>query len=205
MSPPAFTQFRSLVGCERHFRARLWQRLGDHSNVFSIWTPSEKNALKVHNRDVLLIEDVDIRCLLAIDAEFNLDPKFILSYTKGTARGFQSPAPRDECHQTETGSAGSWYTTADHITNDTEMTPGRWLHLYKSPWQRNPENQGRDKEPSAKLALWQESCKQIRPISLLGSQIEFFTSVSACYCLSDSLRKLRPEDVLTSSSTRVGF
>jgi hypothetical protein len=191
LSPSAFSEFRSVFSRVRNFQARLWQCSDHNKSPFSIWSPSKVQDLKRQNRDVLLIQDVDIRCLLALDAEFNLDPTFILSYGKGTMRSLNSPVPRDECHQAKTGLAGSWYTTAGHINGNFLWMKGEWQPSANMSWQVDLGDQSCDRNLSANRPWWQEDCRQIRHARLHGFNNQYFTSVSACYCLSDRLRESR--------------
>ena len=59
---PQLYEFCLLTGRERDFQAQLWRVQADGSFHASEWAPTRGPPLKPYNRDVLLIEDVDIRC-----------------------------------------------------------------------------------------------------------------------------------------------
>lgn len=110
-----FENFRTLIGRRRNYNARmLGINLAGRINTpepenleiapypgWSVpeWTHESTKFMEKHDDQALLIEDVDIRCILALDAKFGLDPRFILSYLH-TRRSYLA----------ETGTTGSWFT-----------------------------------------------------------------------------------------------
>lgn len=183
-------QFCSILGRERDFRATLTHPISGGDMVSYPWTPSDIELVWGCKRDILVIEDVDIRCILALDAKFNLDPKFFLQYVGskglGAPQQFLDDArwPDHGSHLADEGMAGSWCVTSGRINGDF---PWQMYEPLLTAWQSALKVVNRDKVTNAKRPWWQGTCRQ----SDQGFEHQIRSTV-ACYCLSNELRKLRP-------------
>jgi hypothetical protein len=191
-------EFRSLVGRERDFKAHLWQpysaskERGLWTKTDDPWTPSRLQKLKDTDHGVLVIEDVDIRCLDALDAVFGLDPAFLVRYVSSAERVRRpfSNQP-DGYHQTETGMSGTWYiTNAKAACNSSWPTNNSSPHL-PTVLQRSYKLFKDDKTWKKDSPWWQEPCRRGRSLETDGK--DAIISVIACYCLSENFRKPPPE------------
>jgi hypothetical protein len=178
--PSELKEFRSLVGRERDFKAHLWQpysaskERGLWTKTDDPWTPSRLQKLKDTDHGVLMIEDVEIRCLDALDA---------------VRRPFSNQP--DGYHQTETGMSGTWY-----MTNAKAACHSSWPTNNSSPHlptvlQRSYKLFKGDKTRRKDSPWWQEPCRRGRSLEKEGK--DAIISVIACYCLSENLRKSPPE------------
>jgi hypothetical protein len=73
-------EFRSLISREQNSKAERFRRCDVAAYGGSEWSPSKVHELDRDSISILLIEDVDVRWIMALDAEFDLDPHLILSY-----------------------------------------------------------------------------------------------------------------------------
>jgi hypothetical protein len=193
--PSDFEKFRSTLGRERSFWGSLLTE--DHREAYEYrrWKPSMAKQLRQRKRDILLIEDVDINCIMALDAEFSLDPQFILNYVGcgEFSSNYKEMHGQDQYegqfHRANVGMAGSWYVTRCKIQGEM---PWRSCDPSRTAWQNVPKFWDRGGATNAKRPWWSEACRQIGPVEP-STEIE---SKIACYCLSDSLRKLRPKSDL---------
>jgi hypothetical protein len=187
-------KFRTLIGRRRNYTARLvGNNFGGRittpkpenpdSATRSGWTNAEwthehSGYEERYDDDyTLLIEDVDIRCLLALDAKFDLDPRFVISYA----------GPHLRTHQAETSTAGSWFTSVGTIEQDCSRQIDDWLRLRRMKRESTPTLSRRTKATSACRPWWQEDCRSY--------DRNFHRTVIACYCLSDKIRKSPSETV----------
>ena len=208
LPPPEFEEFSSLISRERKFQAQIWKEADGGLYEASELTLSKIRDLEIGRDDILLIEDVDIRCVMALDAKFDLDPHFILNYA-----GFQKVAEHqyattsvDEFHfaGTGTGTSGSWYTIVGKFQADclrqTDDSPSH----PRNDWQNA-------------LKLWEHRgasetdrprCQELRRqgVPTEDSLDHSYLSVVACYCLSKTRRRSSP---LANSrrcySSHIGF
>jgi hypothetical protein len=195
MEPSDFDKFRSTLGRERDFWGSLLT--GDPRDVYEYrrWTPSMAKQLRQQKRDILLIEDADINCIMALDAEFSLDPQFILNYVGcgQFSSNYKERHNQDQYggqyHRANMGMAGSWYVTCCKIQGEF---PWRSCDPPRTAWQSVPKFWDRGRATNAKRPWWSEACRQLGPVEP-NTEIE---SKIACYCLSDNLRKLRPKSDL---------
>ena len=206
LPPPEFEEFSSLISRERKFQAQIWKEADGGLYEASELTLSKIRDLEIGRDDILLIEDVDIRCVMALDAKFDLDPHFILNYAgfQKVAEHQYAPTSVDELHFAETGTSGSWYTIVGKVQADclrqTDDSPSHprndWQSALKLWKHRGASETDRP---------WcQELCRQGVPTedSLDHSSL----SVVACYCLSKTRRKSSPlANPRRRSSSHIGL
>jgi hypothetical protein len=196
MPPSKFDEFCSTIGRQRDFRAmRLAERSGkdyDYSCDFVNWTPSMTKTLGRKKREILLIEDADIDCFTALDAEFGLDPRFILTYVNCHQilnHGYTSQARAQEeykkqFHRADNGMAGSWYVARSVVIGGL---PWCSSDPSRTAWQSVSRFWDRRGATDEKRPWWREACRDT-----YGHGSTRIESRIACYCLSDNLRKLQP-------------
>lgn len=171
--------FRSLISRERKFQATLFRGLSRPYSGLS-WRFTMGEWLDPCSDSILLIEDVDIRCILALDDQFDFDPQFILSYAGLKGEHDHDPlyTPNHESRKSSRGTKGSWYRI------DGSAGPYASLQTVdsRSPVRRMDSMFWKRGQTSKMERPWcQEACRQR---CTYGVQ-----SVIACYCLSDSLRE----------------
>lgn len=186
-----FDGFRSTLGRRREFQAAIWHRISG-SFRSRLWTPTFTRYQDESKPAVLMIEDVDIRCIMSLDADFDIDPQFFANYAgykHKTLMGRRSFL-LDKYHQSDTGIAGSWYVmvgwTEGHYSwkkDDPHSVPRDAWRKVSKPWKR-------DRSYGADRPWYDELHRNFLSNNAQANQP--FKTVIACYCLSDSLRKLRP-------------
>ena len=194
MPPSEFDEFRSTLSRKRDFRALLFPFLNDAESFpfrESVWTPRLSGLRELKNpwRGTLLIEDADIECILALDAEYGLDPQFIVSYVGRSYAldrwdtSFGHPTcPKDA------SIVRNWY-----LTSGTTFGPfsRRWHNPSRTARRGMPKFFDRGEATNGKRPWWGEACRQICHEEFREGEHFFVDSKIACYCLSDDLRKLR--------------
>lgn len=167
--------FCSLISRERDYQATLFSKIFD-GYLRGYWMGTGEQ-LDQHSDDILLIEDLDISCILALDVQFDLDPQFILSYAglKGPMEFGHTTVPH---RKSGLGTKGSWYTISGSIDSydsvqidESSPTVRRMIPGF---WKRGQTS-------NTKRPWCQEARRQKRTHGI--------TSVIACYCLTDSLRE----------------
>jgi hypothetical protein len=195
MRPSDFDGFRSTLGRERDFWGSLLTEDLREVREYRRWTPSMAKQLRRQKRDILLIQDADINCIMALDAEFSLDPRFILNYVGcgQYSSNYKERRGQDQFegqfHRADSGMAGSWYVTHCKIQGDF---PWHSCDPSRTAWQGVTKFWDRGGATDAKRPWWSEDCRQMGPVEP-STEIE---SKIACYCLSDDLRKLQPRSDL---------
>jgi hypothetical protein len=196
MPQSEFDEFRSTLSRKRNFRAlRFLYKYSEHGETThfreSKWAPrvpgrtirTSKNPW----RGTLLIEDADIECILALDAEYGLDPRFIVRYVGHSHFGEPSSHTfigHSSCGN-DAGMVGNWYVTSG-------ITFGAFSRRWHDP--SRTAQRGilrlfdRGEATNRERPWWGEACRQHCP---LDAEQSFVESKIACYCLSDDLRKLR--------------
>ena len=189
MPPPEFNEFRSMIGRERKFQAQLWRHLSDGFYGASEWTPSSVHDLDTRNQDILLIEDVDVRCVMALDTAFDLDPQFILSYAgfRKAAEFRYIPTPVDNFHYTGTEYSRSWYTMVGKVEGGCSWRTDGSKALPRKEWQSDLKLWKHRGASGVNRPWCQEARRQGVPNQ--GSRNHSFTSIVACYSLSKTLRE----------------
>jgi hypothetical protein len=168
--PEEFDEFYSVLGRKREFRAFV---LSEEHSGCSNWTPWRIKPELRGERDILLIEDADIECIMSLDAEVNFDPWFVLSYMDYCELSEEPRLPWEErYHRTDTGMAGSWYVLPCVIEG---MDPPTFWACAEAT--------------NAERPWWMEACRQSSHTPYTLPRV---TSQIACYCLSEHRRKLRP-------------
>ena len=190
--PSRFDRFRSTLGRERAFRAFMYQDKAEvdtyQRSWESKWEPWMVKQLCVERGTsrTLLIEDADIKCILALDEEFSLDPRFVVSYAsynRFSKNVFLVPRGSAlRSHRAVTGMAGSWY-----ISCSTTAALFSWRGNRPSR-QRIPKFFDRGEATNEKRPWWREDCRQTVEDNEIYCEVE---SKIACYCLTDDIRKLR--------------
>jgi len=170
LQPCDWEEFASVVTRERDSKGYL---VRVERPQCQDWKPSMVGAMDRDNHEVeiLLVEEVDIGWLMALDAKFDLDPAFVLSYAGFPATGRSDDdyfMPHDDCRKVSSGKdgrTGSWYKMIGQMN-------GIWQHGEISPTK----------------CPWYREQRRCRPSSV-RSTCAGRSSVIACYCLTDKLRK----------------
>jgi len=172
--------FRSLFSRERDFKATLVRQRGNGYEECD-WTSGMAEALKRCSHGVLLIEDVDIRCILLLDAQFNLDPQFLLSYidSRSEFESYNIKPHGDEVHKPKVGNVGDWYRIDGHMCCYSSQTDA----TRPLAWQKTPKSSKSGMCSNENRPWCQEACRLDHYM---------VRSVIACYCLSNNLRKSWP-------------
>ena len=175
--PETFGEFRSILGRERNFRAQFTGRFQRF-----LWKPSMMISFRELNAGTLLIEDADIECILALDAKFNLDPRFIVCYVNYYRFREQSnPPSKHQSYRPDGCMTGSWYVNGGTTIAAFSVPP-------RAAQRSFPKFFNRGEVTNAKCPWWREACRQQG--STDGKDI-CVTSKIACYRLSNDLSKLR--------------
>jgi hypothetical protein len=197
VQPSEFDEFRSTLSRKRNFRAFrfLHKYSGDDENMAALvlgWTPVVPRIMPQTSKKpwpgTLLIEDADIECILALDAEYGLDPRFIAGYVGRS----HSLDPWDDCFRhsscfNDASMVGNWYIMdADTLGAFSR----RWHDPSRTARRGIPKFFDRGKATNGKRPWWGEACRQHCAV-FPGVEEFFVDSKIACYCLSDDLRKLR--------------
>ena len=138
--------------------------------------------------EIILVEDLDLRYLMALDATHQLNPHFMLAYVGvGSAR-----SPGFETLTVPANMTGKWYTTEISISLDfpwqlegSDLRES--LNTTDDPWYKALLLKLRDPRPDSESTSpwWEEVARShdnFRPT--VRSKI-------ACYCVSDKLRESR--------------
>jgi hypothetical protein len=186
--PSEFDEFRSTLSRKRNFRARMYQhKYGIYDE--HVWEPSPLMVRLLRQRGTLLIEDADIECILALDAEYGLDPLFIVKYV-GDSQSSELDWHTSFGHSSRRNDAsmmGNWY-----ITNGSTLGAfsRRWHDPSRTARRGISKFFDRGEATNGKRPWWGEACRQIRDEEFPDVEQFFVDSKIACYCLSDDLRKL---------------
>jgi hypothetical protein len=178
-----FDEFRSILGRKRNSRSLLFTYRDckdddetKYHNFFDVlelpWKPRQVGQLR---SGIILIEDADIECLLALDSKFGLDPRFIVRYVDYShfLEPSHPPFGHTSCRN-DAGMAGTWYTTSG--------TSAYWYDSSRTA------QRGIAEATNGNNPWWGEAYRK-HCLSVEGKFT--VTSRIACYCLSDDLRKLR--------------
>jgi hypothetical protein len=188
--PSRSDEFRSTLGRERNFRALTFPhndcKDDDTESPFLLgaryWIPSKVKELQ---RGILLVEDADIHCVLALDAEFGLDPRFIVRYVDYSHFLEPSHPPfGDSSCCNDAGMAGNWYIISGTTWGAFSR---RWRDPSRTAQRGITKFFDRGEATKKKRPWWGEACRRTS-----STDVEQFVIHSriACYCLSDDLRKL---------------
>lgn len=188
-----FDEFRSTLSRKRNFRAL---RFLDHCEdseflaaAFRVlkWTPRELDRTFPPWRGTLLIEDADIECILALDAEYGIDPLFIVRYV-GNSHSLKlwHTSFGDSSCRTNASMEGNWYITSGIIPG---ASPRRWHDPSRTAQRGISKFFDRGEATDGKRPWWGEACR--RTCFEEFPDVKVFFARIACYCLSDDLRKLR--------------
>jgi hypothetical protein len=187
VQPARLDEFRSTLGRKRHPRAYMYEDK-DCTNGGRPWffSPLSAKGLRQKERCTLLVEDVDIEWISVLDAEFGLDPQFIVRYV-GYSHFLDPSFPpfgHASCRN-DAGMAGNWYINRGTTYGKFSR---RWHDPSRTARRGVPKSFDRAEAIDEIRPWWGEACRQER---FPDSEQFFVRSKIACYCLSDDLRKLR--------------
>ena len=186
-----FDKFRDLVGrtrpgrTSRYFFTSSSGKLG-YEYLPSVRTQAErsKNA-DLSKMEIVLVEDVDEACLVALDTVYQLDPEFLLAYTSmGDKHSRDFEATADPADMT-----GKWYVAEMAISVGYPWLTEESRFVKKYNTSNRPLYKtllaGRHATERGALKPWWE--EEIRTGNfLLSTKVR---SKIACYCLTDKLRE----------------
>jgi hypothetical protein len=152
-------EFRSVISRKRNFQVRIVDEKGDLHVKDNSWTSATEIAedLTRLKHGVLLIEDADFDCILALDFQFNLDPLFLLSYTglRKDVEFCHIPTPHGKNHKFNTGKMGNWYRIDCSMTRYGLVEPD---NLKTPAWQMTSELWKRGNASNNNRPWCQEAC-----------------------------------------------
>jgi hypothetical protein len=191
LTPEGFARFHNLVSKtrpsrgHRYFISSFDGRLEFEHDCYARMDAQRSKEADLSKLEMILVEDVDVRCLVALDATYQLDPQFLLAYTGAGHRH----SPDIEAVADPADVAGKWYTTEISMllqfpwqVEDSRIVK-RFASLEES-WYKRLLKSRPDTEPDAAKPWWKE---HVRTDS--GMAITKISSKVACYCLTDKLRE----------------
>ena len=91
----------------RYFISSFNGRLEFEHDCYARMDAQRSKEADLSKLEIILVENVDVRCLVALDAAYQLDPQFLLAYTgAGDKHSSHIEAAADPANM-----AGKWYTT----------------------------------------------------------------------------------------------
>ena len=192
LTPEEFGRFHDLASkTRRSFGYRYYISSSDgklDTDVVykRIDTQRSRNA-DLSKMETILVEDVDVRCLVALDATYQLDPQFLLAYTSvGDKR-----SPDLEAAAGPADLAGKWYTAEISMLLEPPwfIEDSMMLKMFADmdkPWYRSLLARPDDTETEVAKPWWKEEIRTDN--NSVGTKIR---SKIACYCLTDKLRESR--------------
>jgi hypothetical protein len=201
VKPRMFDKFCATLGRKRNFRASLMDGTRHRRGYQSSWKPSEAKDLReyasIEGLNILLIEDVDIDCIMALDSEFGLDSRFILHYmsrihfssnpleelqTEGVPNGGHG-AHEAHFHRADPSIAASWYVTACKMEGELAL---RSCDPSRTAWQSVSKFLDRGEAIDQEVPWWAEDIRQF--VGSVDGPLKILSKM-ACYCLSEDTRK----------------
>lgn len=192
VSPEEFVRFHNLASktrpsrCYRCFISSKAGRLEYEYGHNALTNPQRSQDADLSKMEIILVEDVDVWLLVALEATYQLDPQFLLAYT-GTGDKY---SPDFEATTDPTDMAGKWYTTEISMSlehqwevEDSDMV--KMLTYVGRPWYKSLHVRLDDTETEAAMPWWKEAIRTDGGLTRTTVR-----SKIACYCLTDKLREL---------------
>lgn len=186
-----FEKFLTLVGQNRASReSRYYVSSGDgklgceRGRNLRTHTQRSRDA-DLSKMEIMLVEDVDTRCLMALDANYHLDPQFVLAY----ADVGDKHSPDLDATADPTDMAGKWYVTEMSMSLDFPWQVGDSRAVKKfstmdEPWYTNLFRGRHTAGTWLVNPWWGESVRE--EFDYANTKVR---SKIACYCLTDKLRE----------------
>lgn len=191
LSPEEFGRFSDLVSKTRPswgrrcFVSSSTGKLSYEYGSIARMDIRRSRAADLSKMEIIFVEDVDVRLLVALDTAYHLDPQFLLAY-KGAG---DKHSPDFETTSGPADMAGKWYITEismlleDPWHLEDSNNPSK-IYTRVEPWFTNLFRRRHATGTDFVSPWWKEPVR---------TEVNFsHTKVSskiACYCLTDKLRE----------------
>lgn len=204
VTPLEFEKIHELVVKTRPSRGNRYYisssdgKLDFEHEIYARMDAQRSQDADLSKMEVIVVEDVDVRCLVALDAAYQLDPQFLLAYT-GVG---DKHSPDLEAVNDPTDMAVKWYVTEMSMLLEFpwQVEDSRIVEKFakmEKPWYTTLLPSRHTAGTEATKPWWKEAVRTDCRLTITTVR-----SKIACYCLTDKLRESRRIDGSLAANRR---